>query len=132
MRIPRLRPLPSASELGLGGAQLGNLYRETSDEEAAAAVDAAWDAGIRYFDTAPHYGVGLSERRLGARAAPAVRATSTSCRRRSGGCSCRAPNGARRRDDEGFDVPADLRREWDFSRDGIRRSVEDEPRPARA
>ena len=55
-------PLP---ELGFGGAQIGNLYRATTDEEAAEAVAAAWDAGIRYFDTAPHYGLGLSERRLG-------------------------------------------------------------------
>ena len=53
------------TQLGLGTAQLGNLYRETTEEEAAGALDAAWDAGIRYFDTAPHYGLGLSERRLG-------------------------------------------------------------------
>ena len=53
------------TELGLGAAQLGNLYRETTDDEVVETVDAAWDAGIRYFDTAPHYGLGLSERRLG-------------------------------------------------------------------
>ena len=51
--------------LSLGCAQLGNLYRAIPDEQAQATVDAAWDAGIRYFDTAPHYGLGLSERRLG-------------------------------------------------------------------
>ena len=64
----RKRRLPNGlqlTELGLGAAQLGNLYRETTDDEAAGAVAAAWDAGIRYFDTAPHYGLGLSERRLG-------------------------------------------------------------------
>ena len=54
------------SRLGFGAAVIGNLYRATSDEDARAAVDAAWAAGIRYFDTAPHYGLGLSERRLGA------------------------------------------------------------------
>jgi D-threo-aldose 1-dehydrogenase len=54
------------AELGLGCAPLGNLYAAISDEEAAATVDAAWDAGIRVFDTAPLYGHGLSERRLGA------------------------------------------------------------------
>lgn len=48
------------TELGLGAAQLGNLYRETTDDEVVETVDAAWDAGIRYFDTAPHYGLGLS------------------------------------------------------------------------
>ena len=49
--------------LGFGAAQLGNLYRATTDEEADGAVRAAWDVGIRYFDTAPHYGIGTSERR---------------------------------------------------------------------
>ena len=51
--------------LGFGGAGIGNLYRAMPDSQAAAIVEAAWDAGIRYFDTAPHYGLGLSERRLG-------------------------------------------------------------------
>ena len=54
------------TELGLGCAQLGNLYRAVTDDEAAATVDKAWELGVRYFDTAPHYGLGLSERRLGA------------------------------------------------------------------
>ena len=53
------------TELSFGGAAIGNLYSEVSEEDARAAVDAAWDGGIRYFDTAPHYGLGLSERRLG-------------------------------------------------------------------
>jgi len=52
--------------LSLGGAQVGNLYRPTSEQGARDAVDAAWEAGVRYFDTAPHYGLGLSERRVGA------------------------------------------------------------------
>lgn len=52
--------------IGYGAASIGNLYREVSDAEADAALAAAWDGGIRYFDTAPHYGLGLSERRLGA------------------------------------------------------------------
>src|SRR6188472_3286784 len=56
---------PPLSELSLGCAQLGNLYREVSDADAQATIDAAWELGIRYFDTAPHYGLGLSERRLG-------------------------------------------------------------------
>jgi D-threo-aldose 1-dehydrogenase len=51
--------------LGFGGAAIGSLYVGVSDEEAHAAVDAAWDAGIRYFDTAPLYGHGQSEQRLG-------------------------------------------------------------------
>ncbi|MCM8729978.1 aldo/keto reductase [Hephaestia sp. GCM10023244] len=52
--------------LGFGAAPLGNLYRPLADAAARATVRAAWDSGIRYFDTAPHYGFGLSEKRLGA------------------------------------------------------------------
>lgn len=51
--------------LGLGTAQLGDLYETVTQDRATAIVDAAWAAGIRYFDTAPHYGLGLAERRLG-------------------------------------------------------------------
>ena len=53
------------SVLGFGGAPLGNLYAAISDSEASATLDAAWDAGIRVFDTAPFYGLGLSEERFG-------------------------------------------------------------------
>ena len=49
-----------------GGAPIGGLYAPVSDEAAAGTLAAAWDAGIRAFDTAPHYGVGVSERRFGA------------------------------------------------------------------
>ncbi|MFD7962300.1 aldo/keto reductase [Streptomyces zaomyceticus] len=51
--------------LGFGTAPLGNMFRAIPDEEAAATVEAAWDRGIRYFDTAPFYGAGLAEIRLG-------------------------------------------------------------------
>ncbi|MDN3357687.1 aldo/keto reductase [Actinomadura sp. DC4] len=51
--------------LGFGTAPLGNMFRAVPDEEAAATVEAAWDAGVRYFDTAPLYGAGLAEIRLG-------------------------------------------------------------------
>ncbi|MFD9740811.1 aldo/keto reductase, partial [Umezawaea sp. NPDC059074] len=52
--------------IGLGTAQLGDLYDTLDGPSATAIVDTAWDAGVRYFDTAPHYGLGLAERRLGA------------------------------------------------------------------
>ncbi|MDE3121901.1 MAG: aldo/keto reductase, partial [Paracoccaceae bacterium] len=52
------------TELGFGTAPLGNLYRAIPDDEAHAVLQAAWDAGIRYFDTAPQYGYGLAETRL--------------------------------------------------------------------
>ncbi|MFG3199982.1 aldo/keto reductase [Streptomyces sp. NPDC048208] len=61
MGIKSLLPGP----LGFGTAPLGNMFRAIPEEEAAATVAAAWDQGIRYFDTAPFYGAGLSEIRLG-------------------------------------------------------------------
>ncbi|MDQ2960199.1 MAG: aldo/keto reductase [Candidatus Dormibacteraeota bacterium] len=54
------------SRLGLGTVPLGNLYSEVTDTAAAATLSAAWDQGLRWFDTAPVYGYGLAERRLGA------------------------------------------------------------------
>ena len=53
------------TELSFGTAPLGNLYRPVTRADAMAALDAAWDAGMRYFDTAPDYGQGLAERRVG-------------------------------------------------------------------
>jgi D-threo-aldose 1-dehydrogenase len=52
------------TELGFGSAPLGNLYRAISDADADAILQAAWDGGVRHFDTAPLYGLGLSETRL--------------------------------------------------------------------
>lgn len=52
------------TELGFGTAPLGNLYSAISDETAQATLQAAWDGGVRYYDTAPLYGLGLSETRL--------------------------------------------------------------------
>jgi D-threo-aldose 1-dehydrogenase len=113
----------SVTTVGLGGSQLGNIGRVSTDEQCAAAVDAAWRGGVRYFDTAPHYGLGLSERRLGALLSSYPRheyAIST----KVGRMLVPAPERARRLDDGGFAVPATHRREWDFTRDGILRSVE--------
>jgi D-threo-aldose 1-dehydrogenase len=52
------------TELGFGTAPLGNLYRAISDDEAHAILETAWETGVRYYDTAPLYGLGLSETRL--------------------------------------------------------------------
>ncbi|MDN0084965.1 aldo/keto reductase [Crenobacter sp. SG2305] len=57
--------LPAGNVLGFGTAPLGNMFRNIPDAEAAATVEAAWQHGIRYFDTAPFYGAGLAELRLG-------------------------------------------------------------------
>src|SRR5262245_7717029 len=53
------------TRLMCGGAPIGGLSAPVDEDAALATLDAAWTAGIRAFDTAPHYGVGLSERRLG-------------------------------------------------------------------
>ena len=59
------RPVP-LTQMGFGGAPLGNLYRKVEESDAQAALDAAFDNGVRYFDTAPQYGLGRSETRFGA------------------------------------------------------------------
>jgi D-threo-aldose 1-dehydrogenase len=111
------------SALGFGAASLGNLYRAISDGEAAAAVDAAWDSGVRYFDTAPHYGLGLSERRLGTALREHPRDGYT-LSTKVGRLIVANPGHEHERDlPNGFDVPAGLRRQWDFSADGVRRSL---------
>ncbi|MFD4958299.1 aldo/keto reductase [Microbacterium sp. NPDC058389] len=117
--------LPALTRLGYGAANVGNLFRELTDEQAWAILDAAWDAGIRYFDTAPHYGLGLSERRLGAflRTKP----------RDEFVISTKAGRLLRPNPDDGggldlaadFHVPTTLRREWDFSAAGIRASLDE-------
>lgn len=110
--------------LGLGGAPIGNLYAPVTDDDAAATVEAAWAGGVRYFDTAPHYGLGLSERRLGAVLAGKPRpefVISTKVGR------LLAPNPAPVGSDladGGFAVPDDLVRRRDYSADGVRRSLD--------
>jgi D-threo-aldose 1-dehydrogenase len=112
-------------ELGHGAANVGNLYRPMSDEQAWAVLDAAWECGVRYFDTAPHYGLGLSERRLGAFLAGKPRGEYT-VSTKVGRLLRPSPETADRLDGENqFAVPASLRRVWDFSADGIRASLEE-------
>ena len=69
MTALRRRPLGHSglevTELGFGAASMGNLYQPISDADARATIDTAYAAGVRYFDTAPYYGFGLSERRVG-------------------------------------------------------------------
>lgn len=111
--------------LGHGCANLGNLYAAMSEELAWEILTTAWDGGVRYFDTAPHYGLGLSERRLGAFLTTKPRdeyVVST----KVGRLLRPSPNSLDRCDDEHhFAVPATLRRVWDVSADGVRRSIEE-------
>jgi D-threo-aldose 1-dehydrogenase len=124
MRDNTLRGGVHVTALGLGTAQFGNLYRTTSDEEASGAFDEAWSGGIRYFDTAPHYGLGLSERRLGALLSRRPRSEFV-LSTKVGRLLEPNPGGQGQRDNDVFDVPATHRRRFDFSADGIRRSIEE-------
>ena len=119
---PLGRSRTEVTELSFGAAGIGSLFTEVSDQDAAEAVAAAWDGGIRSFDTAPHYGLGLSERRLGAALRDRPRAEYT-VSTKVGRLLVPTP-GATGRDDQGFAVPATHRRVWDFSADGVRRSLE--------
>jgi D-threo-aldose 1-dehydrogenase len=109
---------PVTTRLALGCAQLGNLYEQRTDEQAHAILQAAWDVGIRHFDTAPHYGLGLSERRLGEflREKPRDQFTVST---KIGRLLVPYRSGAALLDDEGFAVPAAYRRVWDFSAAGV-------------
>lgn len=113
----------TVTELSLGGAAIGNLFSEVDDATAAATIDAAWDGGIRLFDTAPHYGLGLSERRLGAALRGRPRdefLISTKV-----GRLLLPADPPYRADEAGFAVPAAYVRRFDFSTDGVRRSLEE-------
>ncbi len=119
------RVLPAAGQtiprLGFGCAGLGNLYAPVSEADAAAALAAAWDGGARYFDTAPYYGHGLSEQRLGAFLAAAPRPGVLVSSKV--GRSLR-PTGARPPPDTGFIGAAPFEPYFDYGRDAVLRQVE--------
>ncbi len=111
------------TELGFGTAPLGNLYRAISEDVARSALDAAWDAGLRHFDTAPLYGLGLSETRLNPflRAKPrADYVLATKIGRVLRAC---AKGEDRIALGKFFDVPARTQI-YDYSYDGVMRSLE--------
>ncbi|MFI5534045.1 aldo/keto reductase [Kitasatospora sp. NPDC051853] len=121
---PLGRTAVQVSELSFGAAGIGNLATPVTDREAAETLAAAWAGGIRTFDTAPHYGLGLSERRLGAALREHPRTAYT--------VSTKVGRLLEPVDDPvgddlatgGFAVPATHRRVWDFSADGVLRSLE--------
>jgi len=107
--------------LAFGTAPIGNLGRRVEEDEWRGALGAAWDAGVRYFDTAPHYGLGLAEQRLAEGLAGRARdefIVSTKVGRRL------EPTSSDAMDDEGFAVPATHLRVRDYSRDGVLASLE--------
>jgi D-threo-aldose 1-dehydrogenase len=112
------------SMLGFGGAAIAGLYAPVTDDEARAAIDAAWEAGIRAFDTAPHYGLGLGERRLGAALAARPRSELVVSTKVGRLLEPVADPASHTGDDGSFyGVPA-LQRRWDFTADGVRRSLD--------
>ncbi|PZO91927.1 MAG: pyridoxal 4-dehydrogenase [Sphingomonas sanxanigenens] len=112
----------AVTELGFGAAAIGNLYRAVPDDEAAATVAAAIECGFGYFDTAPHYGFGLSERRLGdmLRGRPDL-VRSTKVGRLLRPDSALIPGDLR----HGFRSPLQFEPVFDYSYDGILRSHAD-------
>jgi len=110
------------TEIGFGTAPLGNLYRSISDTDADAVLNRAWEAGLRYYDTAPLYGYGLSETRLNRLLRDKPRddyILSTKVGRLLAPCTPGDRDGI----GKWFDVPA--RKEiYDYSYDGVMRSVE--------
>ncbi len=114
----------NVTALGFGAAPIGNLYRPIDDETAHLAVAAGWEGGIRYFDTAPHYGLGLSERRLGVALQDYPRAEFTISTKVG---RLLVPNPSPTGSDlgkGGFAVNDILRRQYDYTRDGVLRSLE--------
>ncbi|WP_025214271.1 aldo/keto reductase [Pseudomonas brassicacearum] len=126
MKISEKRRLPRSSlELGvfgLGCSQVGGLYREVSADQATQTLQAAWNRGIRYYDTAPFYGYSRSERRVGTELAERPRADfilSTKV-----GRLLRA-DGSVRNGDDGWANPLPFRPVYDYGYDAIMRSYED-------
>ena len=114
-----MRPLPP---LGMGTAGIGNLYAPVSPGTSRETVAAAWAAGIRYFDTAPHYGFGLAERRLGDALAALDQGSEAIVSTKVGRLLAPAAGGARER--HGF-VDADpFEPIFDYGRDAVLRSHE--------
>ncbi|QGZ63725.1 aldo/keto reductase [Paraburkholderia acidisoli] len=112
----------AVTALGLGTAPLGGLYRDLTEDEAQATVEAAWQAGIRYFDTAPHYGHTKAEHRLGAALRRYPRdefVLSTKVGRRF------VPRTHAYDGSEGWQDPLPFEAIYDYTRDGILRSFED-------
>ena len=114
----RYRPI---TRLGLGGTGLGDMYHTTSDEAASTTVDAAWEAGIRYFDTAPHYGAGLSEHRFGQALRRRPRHEYTLSTKAGRLLAPHLPGEI----EAPFVGALPFKRVIDYTADGVRRSVED-------
>jgi D-threo-aldose 1-dehydrogenase len=126
MKASENRKLPrgglSMTALGLGCSQFGGLYRPMAAAEAAALADAAWSAGLRYFDTAPYYGYTLSERRVGQALGARERSAYTLSTKVG---RLMRPDASVKPGDDNWAEPLPFRPVYDYSFDGIMRSYED-------
>lgn len=112
------------SSLSLGTAGIGNLFHEVTEEDAYDTMQVSFDAGVRYFDTAPHYGLGLAERRLGGFITELERSEIT-ISSKVGRLIRPNPNYTGGFDDQGFVVPNNVHRVLDYSYDGVMKSIEE-------
>lgn len=116
--MTRYRP---PGPLGLGGAPLGNLFAPIPEAEAEAAIEAAWQSGIRFFDTAPLYGLGLSEHRMGRVLRSKPHAEFALCSKVG---RLLDPYEAAPREQHKFVDGLNFRIRYDYSADGTLRSIE--------
>jgi D-threo-aldose 1-dehydrogenase len=119
-RATFLARLATSGPFGFGASSLGNLYKRVDDGRARATVDAAWEHGVRYFDTAPFYGFGLSERRLG----DALREHDRDAFLLSTKVGRRLVPGVAADGKFGFSSPMPFDPVFDYSYDGVMRSFE--------
>jgi D-threo-aldose 1-dehydrogenase len=122
MKRARLAGTLDVTIMGLGTAPLGGLFAPVSDADAETTIERAWELGIRYFDTAPLYGFGLAERRLGSFLRRQKResfAVSTKVGR------LLRPSGAAPAEDDHYKGTPLERPQFDYSYDGVMRSVEE-------
>ncbi len=112
----------SGLRLGLGGAPLGNLFTPVKNADAASLMESAWATGCRSFDTAPHYGHGLSEHRLG-RALHGLPRNAFALSSKVG--RILTPDAGAAREQHSYVDILPFNQHWDYSAAGTRRSVED-------
>lgn len=118
----RLKTRLHGNVLGFGGAPLGNLFHPVAEGEAIELVRHAHAAGVRYFDTAPHYGNGLSESRIG-KALRGVARDEIVLSSKVG--RILVPDGTAPREQNSYVDVLPYRQRWDYSRTGTLRSIDD-------
>ena len=128
MRLRGITACMSASDIfsgkpfGLGGVPFGNEFAYVTDEDAYATIEAAWNAGVRYFDTSPWYGLGLAERRLGSFLHKQTRGEYVLSSKVGKLLTASRKNNAK----EYFPfTPSPNNLHYDYTADGVKRSIED-------